>query len=41
MNLRTDISTVRNTPSNISRNMDVHHMGVQEWLAHQHLEKPP
>ena len=40
MNLGTDISTVRNTLSGISRDMDVHRMGVREWVAHQRSEKP-
>ena len=41
MNIGTDVSTVINTPSGISRNMDVHRVGLQEWVAHQRSENPP
>ena len=38
--LMTDGSTVQNTPSDMSRNRDVHRMEVREWVSHQNQVKP-
>ena len=40
MDLGTNLSTVRNTPSEVSRDLDAHRMGVREWVSHQRQLRP-
>ena len=40
MDLGTRVSTARNTPSEASRDMDAHRLGVREWVANLQANSP-